>query len=412
VQFATERVDVPYVAGLQQLTDYAEINEVLRSRSFVQGAFDMSAPHFLANSLLILDGPAHLERRRMEAHLFSKSALAASKADHLEPMVDAAIADLQLEAGTGIVRVDLVPLLRQMLCRMVAKIAGLDEVELGEPANRLAGYVDKLGAGMTVEWATADQDRIIAEGLAARAEFERDLFRQPAARRRALVEDFRAGKIAREELPKDLITLLYLHWHEDWDAELPLRETTALLVGSMQTTAQATQLFVLNLFSWFADHPEDRARAGEDSAFLRRALYESLRLFVASPVRIRRATEDVVLASGRRIAKGERVGLLYRAANVDRSLFGDDAPSFNPHREVEGTSPWGLAFGGGMHACLGRPLVTGIASGEDVTDGTMPIIVRRLLAAGMELDPTNPPVPDDSTFYDAYSSLPVVLGGL
>src|SRR5690606_31265087 len=149
-------------------------------------------------------------------------------------------------------------------------------------------YVDKLGAGMTVEGATTDHERFIEDGLASSAEFERDIFRKPAARRRRLVEEFRNSRIAREDLPNDLITHLYLHWQDDWDAELPLRETTALLVGSMQTTAQAMQLFVLNLFSWFADHPEDRELAEKDQEFLRRALSESLRLFVASPVRIRR----------------------------------------------------------------------------------------------------------------------------
>ena len=94
---------------------------------------------------------------------------------------------------------------------------------------------------------------------------------------------------------------------------------------------------------------------------------------------------------------------------VDPRLFGEDALDFNPHRVVTEGSPWGLAFGGGMHACLGRPLVTGIASGEDVTDGTMLIMMRTLLAVGMQLDREHPPVPDSGTFYEAYSSLPVVL---
>ncbi|MDO9355934.1 MAG: cytochrome P450, partial [Solirubrobacteraceae bacterium] len=149
-----------------------------------------------------------------------------------------------------------------------------------------------------------------------------------------------------------------------------------------------------------------------DPAFLRSALAESLRLFLASPVRLRKATKDVVLTSGRTIEVGETVGLLYRAANVDPRMFGEDALDFNPHRVVTEGSPWGLAFGGGMHACLGRPLVTGIASGEDVTDGTMLIMTRKLLEVGMELDVERPPVRDAGTFYEAYSSLPVVLTAL
>lgn len=410
MNFATQYVDVPYVAGLQQLTDFTEINEVLRSQDFVQGAFEESTPHFLENSLLVLDGPEHLQRRRVEAHLFNKAALAAYKAEELEPMVDEALTRLRSEADPGEpVRVDLVPLIRQMLCRMVAKIVGIDGIDLGESADRLAGYIDKFGAGITVEWATTDHDAVIRAGIEARAEFERTMFRESAAHRKALVDDVHAGRLTKEDLPKDLITLLYLNWQEDWDDDLPLRETTALLVGSMQTTAQAMQLFVLQLSEWFQSHPADRTSAVEDPAFLRAALAESLRLFVASPVRLRRATKDVVLTSGRFIAKGERVGLLYRAANVDPELFGDDAQEFNPHRVVVEGSGWGLAFGGGRHACLGRPLVTGIVSGGNVADGTMLIMTRKLLAAGMRLDPERPPMRDEGTFYDAYSSVPVVL---
>lgn len=407
-----KKYDMPYVATLQQLTDYEEINEVLRSRDFVQGAFEISTPHFLENSLLVIDGAPHLQRRRMEAHLFSKTAMASYKSDQLDPMVDATIEDLKQRSEAGPVVVDLVPVTRAMLCRMVARIAGLDEVPLGEPTERLVSYVDRFGAGMTVEWATGDQDAIIQAGLEARIDFERTMFREPAARRKLLVEEFRAGRIEREDLPKDLITLLYLHWQDDWDDELPLRETTQMFVGAMQTTSQAMQLFVLNLDRWFREHPEDRDLLNTDPTFLRKALNESLRLFVASPVRIRKALCDVTLSTGRQIAEGERIGLLYREANEDEKLFGEDAETFNPFREVSEVSPWGLAFGGGMHACLGRPLVTGITSGDDVTDGTMLIMARKLYAAGMELDPTYPPVPDAATFYDAYSSLPVVLRNL
>jgi cytochrome P450 len=149
-------------------------------------------------------------------------------------------------------------------------------------------------------------------------------------RRRDLVARYQAGLTPHEEVPQDLITLLYLHWDEAWDAGLPLRETTLFLVGSTATTAQAFPHFIKHIESWMTEHPGDRHLIADDPRFLRQALFESLRLFVAAPARLRRSLREVVLKSGRKIAEGERVGLLFQPANADPGIFGDDAMTFNP----------------------------------------------------------------------------------
>jgi hypothetical protein len=64
-----------------------------------------------------------------------------------------------------------------------------------------------------------------------------------------------------------------------------------------------------------------------------------------------------------------------------------------------------LAFSGGTHACLGRPMVTGSAKSD--VDGTMTAILRRLYEAGLELE--GDPVRDESTHYPMYDSVPVRL---
>ena len=127
-------------------------------------------------------------------------------------------------------------------------------------------------------------------------------------------------------------------------------------------------------------------------------------------VRFRRARDTVTLSSGRTIARGQQVGLLLQAANTDVRVFGDDADRFNPARDVGRRPQWGLAFGGGPHMCIGRPLVTGALAGGDVTaDGSMVTIARRLYELDMILDPNSPPVRDDSTFHPAYEAVPVRL---
>ena len=403
-------LSIPYLDGVIQLSDYDEVVEVLRSPKFVQSAYDVSAPHFLERVLVMLDGQEHVDRRRVEAHLFSKTALEEYKRDHLAPMVDLTIADVCRDAQPGdVVRTDLVPLTVQMLIRVAATVTGLDGVEIGESSQRLINYVTAFNKALTSEWATGSQQEALDAGLAARAAFATEFFEPSAARRRELVAAHRRGELARSELPRDLITLLYLNWQDDWDADVPLRETSLFLVGSTQTTAQALPHFVMNLEDWFVERPADRLLITEDPDFLRSALYESLRMFVAAPARLRRAAEDVVLKSGRQISAGDRVGLLFIPANQDPRLFGDDAEQFDPFRKTDGVPGWGLAFGSGQHACIGRPLVTGITSSHGVADGTMAIITRALYDAGLALDPASPPVRDTKTFYDAYSSLPITL---
>lgn len=98
------------------------------------------------------------------------------------------------------------------------------------------------------------------------------------------------------------------------------------------------------------DHPEQLAAVRADSSRLAGAIEEILRW--ANPLHYfrRTATEDTVLA-GQQIAAGDKVALMYSAANRDPAVFEnphafDISRSPNPH----------LSFGIGGHFCLGAHL--------------------------------------------------------
>ena len=77
--------------------------------------------------------------------------------------------------------------------------------------------------------------------------------------------------------------------------------------------------------------------------------------------------------------------------------------------------PWGFAFGGGEHTCIGRTLVTGLSArtdNDDGTDGTLVNIMAALLAAGAELDPSDPPNYTEMSYHDAYGRFPLVFTNL
>jgi cytochrome P450 len=204
---------------------------------------------------------------------------------------------------------------------------------------------------------------------------------------------------------------MYLNWNDEWDDELPLREAALYLVAATQTTTHAVPHLIMHLSEWFGEHPEDRDNVN-DREFLKRAAHETLRLHLPSPALLRIAIDDVTLNDGTTIAAGERVACLFTPANRDQAVFGDDARSFDPYRETANVKPWGFAFGGGEHTCIGRTLVTGLSArtdDDDGTDGTIVNIAAALYEAGVELDPDDPPSYTEMSFHDAYGRFPILL---
>lgn len=401
-----------HIASMTTISDYREIDEILRSKDFRQGSHTESKPLF-ADSILLLDGPEHRERRRMENPLFDRTALLSYDHSALNPVVEQMVGDCLAGAGPdGRVKVDLMVLVRAMLYRIAAATTGIDGVDTPERTERFRWFLEQLGAAATVEWSTEDHDEVLARGLAQREAFVEEFFGPSRRRRQELVAEYRAGTVAREDLPVDLLTLLYLHWDESWDDGLPLREATLFLVAATQTTTHTLPHVIVHLTEWLRDHPEDVGRQ-HDPDFLRLMINESLRLHQPAPTLLRYATSAVTLASGREIAEGERVALLFVPANRQADVFGDDAHTFNPHRgaAADGARPWGLTFGGGAHVCVGRPLVTGLAKrdGAQPTEGTMLRILRALYGANVELDPDDPPVPVETSSHDTYARMPVFL---
>jgi cytochrome P450 family 130 len=109
--------------------------------------------------------------------------------------------------------------------------------------------------------------------------------------------------------------------------------TTGLLGGALELLAAA---------------PDQRARLVAEPTGIADAVEELLRL--TSPVQglARTATRDVTV-EGTTIPRGDKVLLLYGAANRDPRQFGPDAGSLDIERRPERI----LTFGSGAHFCLG-----------------------------------------------------------
>ncbi len=256
----------PHIVGLQHFTRFAEIDEILRSRSFRQGSHQESQA-FFGRSLLTIDGDEHFERRRLEAPLFAKAALDYYEHTELIPLIGKTLEECRANRGAdGVVRADLCVVLRTMLARIAAATTGIDGVDTAERTSAFREYVELLGTGATVEWSTEDHDEVINRILEVRDAFDRDFFAPSVARRRALIERHRQGEIGDDELPVDLITMLYGHWNDDWDDGLPIREACLFLVAATQTTTHAVPHLIAHLDEWFDSHPPESEHAAVDEA--------------------------------------------------------------------------------------------------------------------------------------------------
>jgi cytochrome P450 len=410
----------PWFADMVRVETYAEIDEILKSTDFVQGSHRESGM-FLGGTLLTTDGSVHAQRRKLFNALFSRSANQHYELAALVPVIGELMDELKgaSRGADGLVRADVIPLIRAMLFRITAIVAGLDGVDTAERTERLRFLVERVGEGASVEWSVRPHDEVIAEALAYREELISEYYRPSFLRRQELVRRFHAGEIARADLPQDVFTLIALHIDalDPDDATYIWREASLFVIASVQTTTHTLPHVVRHVYEWCRAHPEDEPRM-RDADFLRRAAGESLRLHAPTPTLTRLAARNTRLkSSGLEIREGERVALFFPLANRETAVYGPDARQFNPHREApQGLQPWGLSFGAGIHMCIGRSLVTGMFNRTDDatgTEGTMVKIVRMLFEAGAELDPADPPERGHAvSYHDHYSRFPVILRNL
>jgi cytochrome P450 len=279
-----------------------------------QPGFEMSA----ADSINGMDPPEHTRLRKLVA-----SAFTARRVEALRPRVASIVNEL-IDAMAGRPQpADLVggfslPLPAQVICEM-----------LGVPAADLEQF-HAWSDTIIGDW-QRDSGEIMTALAALYGYFG------------TLIE------IKRARPADDLMSALIAARH---DADrLSEHELTVmcctLLIGGHETTANHINLSLLLLF----DHPGEVATLRGDPGLIPAAVEELLRctrLGGLPPARV--TTEDVQLG-GVTIPAGEHVMPLYSTANRDPSAFTD------PDRlDVTRDAASHLAFGAGVHHCLGAQL--------------------------------------------------------
>jgi cytochrome P450 len=351
---------------------YRDAKEVLNDASRFAQASKQESADFVGDTVLTLDGDSHFERRRLLSRLMRHRVLTRFEFEVIEPTVHR-----QLDASLAqSPELDLVRFSRRVFLRLAAAMIGL-RIEDGDTDRVLEEHLYPLIEAVTVEWSQRPHQEVIAEGLRAMQSYVRGLV-DPAILDR---QERTAADPDLADAPPDLITLMLV---ENFNTEQIHREAVLFLVASTLNNAATLTHAIDETDRWIRSERLGREAIGAD--ITQRIVNETLRFCVVTPAVFRRALSDTRLGSGLQVAEGDMVAVLLPDANRDEAVWGPEAGRFDPLRSIpEGEKPYGLAFGAGVHACLGRPLVLGSYS-EELTAGMLNRILHELLRRGATTD--------------------------
>ncbi|WP_424528792.1 cytochrome P450 [Sphaerisporangium viridialbum] len=322
------RVELFFGQSAWLLTRYEDVREVLgdatRFSNRMRAPFGVPAPdteghtpetpRVVSGVLIGYDPPDHTRLRRLLTPEFTMRRMR-----RLQPRIEAIVAEhLQAMEDAGspadLVKSFALPIPSLVICEL-----------LGVPYADREGFQRRSNARLNVFLDLSARAAALAESQAYMGEL--------VARQRANPGDDMIGMLVRE------------HGDAISDAEL-VGVSDLLLLAGHETTSNmlglGTLLLLLN---------PDQLAAMRDGEEVDQMVEELLRfLSIVHTVVPRTAKEDVVL-SGQQIKAGETLVCSIPAANRDPSL-GDDLDRFDPSRDA---GPH-LAFGHGIHHCLGAPL--------------------------------------------------------
>ncbi|HEY1753315.1 MAG TPA: cytochrome P450 [Caulobacteraceae bacterium] len=308
------------VGGLWVASRFEDVRAILIDHARFSSAAmsgNMAAGPSYAFPLLTDDPPRHSVLRALLAKAFTPAAIEA-----MRPAVETLAAALVAAIPAG-EEVDIVAALTTPL--PVAVIAGM----MGVPEDRRADFKRWSNAVLGIQDSPLEGERV---------------------RRLMELQAYFAGLAAeRRAAPGDDLVSALTRVRETSEA-LNDQQVVAFCMLLMIAGNETTTNLLGNLIDRLAGAPQAWAALRADPARIDPAIEESLRVDSPAQMVMRLAREDVEIG-GQQVKAGERVLVYLASANRDPGRWSDPA-DFAPARE----GGRHVAFGHGVHTCIGAPL--------------------------------------------------------
>lgn len=318
--------------GFWVLTRYPDVLAMLRDprlikepiAAFVAARFGVAVPPGLGLSMLDRDPPDHTRLRGLVSKAFTPRALERLRPE-IQQIVDGLLDEVRGRGSMDLIEEFAYPLPVRVICEM-----------LGVPVKdheRFKAWGLDIARGLDAIMLPPDSPvgQRSVSGRRALAEYFRELI---AERRAAPRDDMLSALIAAEEAGDTL------------NEEELLATCILLLVAGHETTVNLIGNGTLALLR----HPAELQKLRDNPGLIGSAVEELLR-FDGPVQRTARIPSEDITIGGQTIGKGEMVMPFLGAADRDPTQFPD------PDRlDITRADNRHIAFGMGIHFCLGAPL--------------------------------------------------------
>jgi cytochrome P450 len=331
----SEEIEAWLVTGYEEVRHILMTHEDFSSMNSVFGGPTVEHPEF--PSIITVDQPLHHKLRGLVAKAFTPKTI-----DEVwEPVISRRVNEM-LDAVCETDEFDVVADLSYPLpVKMIADILGVDSADFAYFKGRSDSMVKGLG-------------RLPYPEVGSEEEHQHERREHPEGDPRdeeikPLGLYFLEQIEDRREHPRDdLITRLV---EAEVDGEqLDDIEVTAFLILLLIAGNETTTNLITQAVRGLVEHPDLIDRVNGDPELMEKMIEEALRWEAPIQSFYRRARRDLDLG-GTAVKEGDALLVLFGAANRDEAKY-ECPEDFDPERG----SPDHLAFGGGVHVCLGASL--------------------------------------------------------
>lgn len=325
----TGRVAIDDDTGVTYALRYNDIKSLLVDKRMVGGGralFDSQnvppgpLPDWFHSIMFSNEGTPHLRMRTLVQKAFTPRAIEGLREKAAE-LVEERLAPIR-EAGSGDLMAAFSDLPMQVMCALIGAP--------GKDARKLVDWVNDLGPifGQMTPQQVAAASSAISHMLDYSVTLREQRLSTPA-----------------DDLMTELIAA------EDDGDRLTAQETAALvanlIIGGHDTTVSQIGCTVLTMLK----HPEAMDEVNADPEIVDAVVSECFRYETGVPLTWREVVEPFEL-DGVTCPKGSVLFINMMTANQDPTIW-EDVETFRPRRFLDPGVPRLIAFGGGMHHCLG-----------------------------------------------------------